>query len=106
MRMGVLRPTMRVPSHFNWATYIWYPSVGWLEAWKMIQRMSGEKYASPARAKLWVSWTALLSESASLAVGWGLNSGGWQPAAARSVRAVSRRRAGVKTATLVVIGKL
>ena len=42
-----------------------YGSSAFIDAWKMIHFMSGEKYASPARPKLCVSCTASVSESAS-----------------------------------------
>src|SRR5690348_8429346 len=65
--------------------------------------MSREKYASPARLKLWVSWIASERLSASLVVGLGLNSGVRQP---RPREKSVGRSTDVKMANRVDIGKL
>src|SRR3954470_1776321 len=63
MRTGVPMPGIAVPFRSTGATYIWYCFSPFGVAWKMIQDMSREKYASPARSKPVVSWMTLVRRS-------------------------------------------
>src|SRR3954453_23565705 len=63
MRTGAPMPLIASPLRVTGATYIWYCFSPFGVAWKMIQDMSWEKYASPARSKPVVRWMTLVRMS-------------------------------------------